>query len=325
MKMTMAQALNACLDQELARDRNILLLGEDVGKDGGVFRVTEGLYEKYGKERVMDTPLAESAIVGTSIGMAAMGLRPVPEIQFDGFSLLGYHQILCHMARMRNRTRGRFTLPLVLRIPYGGGIKALEHHSEAIESLYIHLPGIVVVTPSTPYEAKGLLASALESKDPVIFLEPKKLYRAYKDEVPEERYTIPLGKARIAKEGRDLSIITYGAQTPMVMEVAAELEQEGINAEVVDLRTLNPCDWSTVTDSVKKTGRAVVVHEAVKTLGFASEIIARINEKAFYSLQAAPRRVTGWDTIIPLLSSEDYFFPDKNRVKAAVKEVMAEK
>ncbi len=325
MKMTMAQAINACLDQELARDRNILLLGEDVGRDGGVFRVTEGLYAKYGKERVMDTPLAESAIVGTSIGMAAMGLRPVPEIQFDGFSLMAYHQVLCHMARMRNRTKGRFTLPLVLRIPYGGGIKALEHHSESVESLYIHLPGIVVVAPSTPYEAKGLLASALEGKDPVIFLEPKKLYRAYKEEVPEERYTIPLGKARIAKEGKDLSMITYGAQTPMVVEAAAELEQEGINAEVVDLRTLNPCDWTTVTESVKKTGRAVVVHEAVKTLGFASEIIARINEKAFYHLQAAPRRVTGWDTIIPLLSSEDYFFPDKNRVKAAVKEVMAEK
>jgi pyruvate dehydrogenase E1 component beta subunit len=325
MKMTMAQAINACLDQELARDKKILLLGEDVGRDGGVFRVTEGLYAKYGKDRVMDTPLAESAIVGTSIGMAAMGLRPVPEIQFDGFSFLAYHQVICHMARMRNRTRGRFTLPLVLRIPYGGGIKALEHHGEGIESLYIHLPGIMVVAPSTPYEAKGLLASALESKDPVVFLEPKKLYRAYKEEVPEERYAIPLGKARIAKEGKDVSVITYGAQTPMVLEAAAELEQEGIFCEVVDLRTLNPCDWDTVAESVKKTGRAVVVHEAVKTLGFASEIIARINEKAFYHLQAAPRRVTGWDTIIPLLASEDYFFPDKNRVKAAVKEVMAEK
>jgi len=322
MKMTMAQALNACLDQELGRDPGIIILGEDVGKDGGVFRVTEHLQEKYGKERVMDTPLAESAIVGASIGMAAMGLRPVPEIQFDGFSFLAYHQVVCHMARMRNRSRGRFTLPLVLRIPYGGGIKALEHHGEGIESLYIHLPGIIVVAPSTPYEAKGLLASALESKDPVIFLEPKKLYRAFKEEVPEERYTIPLGKARIAKQGSQVSIITYGSMTPIVLEAAQELESEGVSAEVVDLRTLNPCDWSTVIESVKKTGRAVVVHEAVKTLGFASEIIARINEKAFYSLQAPPKRVTGWDTIIPLLASEDYFFPDKKRVKAAVKEAM---
>ena len=325
MKMTMAQALNACLGQELARDPDIILLGEDVGRDGGVFRITEGLYRKYGKERVMDTPLAESAIVGASIGMAAMGLRPVPEIQFDGFSFLAYHQVLCHMARMRNRTRGRFTLPLVLRIPYGGGIKALEHHGEGIESLYAHLPGIVVVAPSSPYEAKGLLASALESKDPVVFLEPKKLYRAYKEEVPEERYTIPLGKARLAREGKDLSIITYGSETPMVLEAAEELEKEGIVAEVVDLRTLNPCDWSTVTESVRKTGRAVVVHEAVKTLGFASEIIARINEKAFYHLRAPPKRVTGWDTIIPLLASEDYFFPDRNRVKAAAKEAMEER
>jgi len=324
MKMTMAQALNACLSQEMARDPNIILLGEDVGKDGGVFRVTEGLFDKYGKERVMDTPLAESGIVGTSIGMAALGLRPVPEIQFDGFSFLAYHQVISHMARMRNRTRGRFTLPMVLRIPYGGAIRALEHHGEAIETLYAHLPGLVVVTPSSPYEAKGLLASALESKDPVVFLEPKRLYRAFKEEVPEERYTIPLGKARIAKEGKDISIISYGSNTPMTLETATELEKEGINAEIVDLRTLNPCDWNTVTESVKKTGRVVVVHEAVKTLGFGAEIIARINEKAFYHLVAQPRRVTSWDTIIPLPETEKYFFPDVNRIKKAVIEVMRE-
>jgi pyruvate dehydrogenase E1 component beta subunit len=322
MKMTMAQALNACLSQEMARDPNIILLGEDVGKDGGVFRVTEGLFDKYGKERVIDTPLAESGIVGASIGMAALGLRPVPEIQFDGFSFLAYHQVISHMARMRNRTRGRFTLPMVLRIPYGGEIKALEHHGEAIETLYAHLPGIMVITPSSPYEAKGLLASALESKDPVIFLEPKRLYRAYKEEVPEERYTIPIGKARIAREGSDLSIITYGSRTPMVLEAAAELEKEGINAEVIDLRTLNPCDWKTVSESVKKTGRVVVVNEAVKTLGFAAEIIARINENAFFHLQSPPKRVTGWDTIIPLPQTERFFFPAVNRVKLAAREVM---
>ncbi len=322
MKLTMAQALNACLDQEMARDRNIVLLGEDVGKDGGVFRVTDGLFNKYGKERVMDTPLAESGIVGTSIGMASLGLRPVPEIQFDGFSLLAYHQVLCHMARMRNRSRGKITLPMVLRIPYGGGIKALEHHSEAVETLYSHLPGITVVIPSTPYEAKGLLASCLESKDPIVFLEPKKLYRAFKEEVPEERYTIPLRKARIAREGKDVSIITYGAQVPLALEAADDLAKENVSAEIVDLRTLNPCDWETVAASVKKTGRAVALHEAVKTLGFGAEIAARINEMAFYSLQAPVRRVTGWDVIVPLAESEKYFFPDVLRVKAAVKEVL---
>jgi pyruvate dehydrogenase E1 component beta subunit len=309
MKTHMVGAINACLDQEMKRDTNIILLGEDVGIDGGVFRVTDGLYKKY-PDRVLDTPLAETGIIGTSVGMAAMGLRPVPEIQFSGFIFEAYHQILCHVARMRNRTRGRFTLPMVIRAPYGGLIRALEHHGEATES--------------SPYEAKGLLASALTSPDPVIFLEPKKLYRAFKEEVPDERYTIPLGKARIAKEGSDISLITYGSNTPLVMEAAGELEKEGINAEVIDLRTLNPCDWTTIAESVKKTGRVVVVNEAVKTLGFAAEVIARINEKAFYHLEAPPKRVTGWDTIIPLPATEKYFYPDVNRVKLAVQETMKE-
>jgi pyruvate dehydrogenase E1 component beta subunit len=324
MKLNMAQALNACLDQELARDKNIILLGEDVGVNGGVFRVTEGLYKKYGKERVMDTPLAESGIIGTAVGMAAMGLRPVPEIQFSGFIFLAYHQILCHIARMRNRTRGRFTLPMVIRAPYGGLIRALEHHGESMESVFIHLPGLKVVTPSSPIEAKGLLAAALEDPDPVLFMEPKRLYRAFKEEVPKERYRIPLGKAKIAKKGSDLSIITYGSFIPPVLEAAQELEKEKVSAEVIDLRTLNPCDWKTVTESVKKTGRVVVVHEATKTLGFASEIITRINEKAFYHLEAQPRRVTGWDTVIPLPSTEKYFYPDINRIKMAAKEVLKE-
>lgn len=324
MKMHMVAALNACLEQEMKRDENILLLGEDVGIDGGVFRVTEGLFKKYGKDRVIDTPLAENGIVGTSIGMAAMGLRPVAEIQFSGFIFEAYYQILCHVARMRNRTRGRFTLPMVIRAPYGGLIRALEHHGESMESVFIHLPGLKVVTPSSPYEAKGLLAAALEDPDPVLFFEPKKLYRAFKEDVPEERYTIPLGKAKIAKEGNDISLITYGSNTPLVLEAASELEKEGIDAEVIDLRTLNPCDWNTVIESVKKTGRVVVVNEAVKTLGFASEIITRINEKAFYHLEAPPKRVTGWDTIIPLPQIEKYFYPDVNRVKLAALETMKE-
>lgn len=324
MKMTMAQALNACLDQELSRDKSIVLLGEDVGRDGGVFRVTEGLMDKHGKQRVMDTPLAESAIIGTSIGMAAMGMRPVPEIQFSGFIFLAYHQILSHAARMRNRTRGRFTIPMVIRAPYGGLIRALEHHGEAMETVFAHLPGLKVVTPSSPYEAKGLLASALEDKDPVLFLEPKRLYRAFKEEVPKERYTIPLGKARIAKEGKDVTVVTYGSFTPTVLEAAEELSGEGVKAEVIDMRTLNPADFDTVAGSVKKTGRAVVVHEATKTLGFGSEIIARINEKAFYHLQAPPKRVTAWDTIVPLPSTEKFFYPDVYRIKESVKEVMGE-
>jgi pyruvate dehydrogenase E1 component beta subunit len=324
MKMNMVQALNACLDQELKRDSSIILLGEDVGRNGGVFRVTEGLYKKHGKERVMDTPLAESGIIGSAVGMAAMGLRPVSEIQFSGFIFLAYHQILCHIARMRNRTRGRFTLPMVIRTPYGGQIRALEHHGESMESIFIHLPGLKVVTPSSPYEAKGLLAAALEDPDPVIFLEPKKLYRAFKEEVPEERYTIPLGKAKIAREGTDLTMISYGSNMPLVLEAAEELKKEGVEADVIDLRTLNPCDWETVAESVKKTGRVVVVQESTKTLGFASEIIARVNEMAFFHLEAAPRRVTGWDTIIPLPFTEKYFYPDVNRVKAAAMEVMGE-
>jgi len=323
-KLTMAQALNACLDQEMKRDADILLLGEDIGVDGGVFRVTDGLLKKYGKERVIDTPLAESGIVGSALGMAALGLRPVSEIQFCGFTALAYHQIVCHVARMRNRTHGRFPMQMVIRVPYGGQIRALEHHGESIETYYIHQPGIMVVTPSSPYEAKGLLASALESEDPVLFLEPKKLYRAYKEEVPEGRYTIPLSKANIAKSGNDISVITYGPSTHMCLEAADELEKEGISAEVVDLRTLSPCDWGTVIDSVKKTGRAVVVQEAQKTLGFGAEIVARINEKAFYHLEAPPKRVAAWDTLIPLPHLENYYFPDSNRVKMAIRETMKE-
>ena len=321
MKMHMVSAINTALDQEMKRDKDILILGEDVGINGGVFRVTDGLIKKY-PGRVIDTPLAENTIVGASIGMAAMGMRPVAEIQFSGFIFESYHQIIQHMARMRNRTRGTITLPMVIRAPYGGLIRALEHHGESMETVFAHLPGLVVITPSSPYEAKGLLASALESNNPVIFFEPKKLYRSFKEEVPEERYTIPIGKARIAKVGSDISIITYGSNTPLCLETAVELEKESINAEVIDLRTLNPCDWKTVTDSVKKTGRAVIVQESVKTLGFGSEIIARINEKAFYSLEAPVKRVTGWDTIIPLPATEKYFYPDVNRVKKAVEETM---
>jgi pyruvate dehydrogenase E1 component beta subunit len=321
MKMNMVSAINACLRQEMERDDKILLLGQDIGKNGGVFRVTEGLQEDFGEKRVMDTPLAESAIIGSSIGMAAMGLRPVPEIQFSGFIFLAYHQILSHAARLRNRTRGRFTVPMVIRTPYGGLIRALEHHGESLETVFAHLPGLCVVSPSSPYEAKGLLASCLESPDPTLFLEPKRLYRAFKEDVPEERYKIPLREARVARQGSDITIITYGSNTPIALDAASELEGN-IDAEVLDLRTLNPCDWNTIIESVKKTGRAVVVHEATKTLGFGSEIIARINEKALYHLEAPVARVTGWDTIIPLPAVEKKFFPDSRRVVRAVKKTM---
>jgi len=323
MKMNMVDAINRCLNQEMERDKDVIILGEDVGVDGGVFRVTEGLYDKYGRARVIDTPLSESGIIGCAIGMAAFGLRPVAEIQFQGFDYTGYHQIVQHASRMRNRTRGEYTVPMVLRLPYSGMIKALEHHSESLETIYIHIPGLKVVCPSSPYDAKGLLASAIEDPDPVIYFEPKSLYRAFKEDVPEERYTIPIGKANVLKEGDDLTLISWGAMTSVSKEAISDAQMEGISVEHVDLRTLSPCDWDTVIKSVKKTGRAVIVQESVKTLGFASEIIARINEGALLSLEAPVKRVTGWDITIPYPKLEQYYFPDRQRVLDAIKETIA--
>ena len=320
MKMTMVDAINACLKQEMERDSSIIVLGEDVGVDGGVFRVTEGLLQKFGKGRVIDTPLSESGIIGVSIGMACFGLRPVPEIQFQGFEYNAYHQFIQHMSRLRNRTRGNFTVPMVTRLPYSGGIKALEHHGESMETIYIHIPGLTVVCPSSPYDAKGLLASALSYPDPVLYFEPKRLYRAFKEDVPEERYTIDIGKANIIKEGKDLTLVSWGAMTYISKDAIADAERQGVSVEHIDLRTLSPCDYDTILDSVRKTGRLVIVQEAAKTLGFAAEISARVCEEALLSLEAPVKRVTGWDINIPYPKMEDYYFPDGKRVLRAIME-----
>lgn len=322
MNITMAQALNQALSQEMEKDPRVVILGEDVGLDGGVFRVTEGLIQKFGAERVMDTPLAESAIVGVSIGLATSGLRPVAEVQFMGFIYPAFNQIICHLARLRNRTRGRFTVPVVIRTPYGAGMKALEHHSESTEALFCQIPGLTVVVPSTPYDAKGLLVSAIRSEDPVLFLEPTKLYRSEKQEVPEEPYEVPLRKSRLVREGKDLTLIAWGAMIPVVTKAAEMAEQKGVSAEIIDLRTLSPLDKPAVIDSVKKTGRAIVVHEAPKTLGLGAEIAALISENALLSLEAPVLRVTGRDITIPLSKSEDYYYVSPERVLRGITQVM---
>lgn len=322
MMANMVQALNQALDQEMARDENIILLGEDVGVDGGVFRVSEGLIQKYGRKRVIDTPLAESAIVGAAIGMAAYGLRPVAEIQFMGFVYEAYNQIVVHAARLRNRTRGRFQAPLVVRMPYGAGVRALEHHSESTEAIFCHIPGLKVVVPSTPYEAKGLLISSIREDDPVIFLEPKRLYRAGKQEIPEEPYEVPLGKAKVTREGESLTIIAWGAMVPVAQKAAELAEEKGIFPEVIDLRTLSPLDRETIIRSVRATGRALVVHEAPKTCGLGAEVAALINEKALLRLQAPVLRITGQDVTVPLLKNEDFYYPSPDRVLYGIKKVM---
>jgi pyruvate dehydrogenase E1 component beta subunit len=313
-KMTMVEAINSCLMQEMERDGSIAVLGEDVGRDGGVFRATEGLYAKFGRGRVIDTPLSESGILGMAVGMAALGARPVAEIQFQGFEYNGYHQLVQHAARLRNRTRGEFTVPMVVRLPYSGGIRALEHHSESLESAYIHIPGLKVVCPASPYDAKGLLAAAVADGDTVLFFEPKRLYRAFREEVPEERYSVEIGKANVLKEGKDVTLVSWGAMTHVGKDAVADAEAQNVSVEHIDLRTLSPCDWETVIASVRKTGRCVVVHEAVKTLGFGAEIAARIMEEAFLSLEAPVKRVTGWDITIPYPKNEDWFFPDRKRI-----------
>jgi pyruvate dehydrogenase E1 component beta subunit len=322
MIMTMVQAINQALAQEMERDDRIIVLGQDVGRDGGVFRTTEGLFDRFGPERVMDTPLAESAIVGASIGMTALGLRPVPEVQFMGFIYPAFNQIVAHVARLRNRTRGRFTVPLTIRTPYGAGVKALEHHSESTEALFCQIPGLTVVVPSNPYDAKGLLIASLRSDDPVIFLEPTKLYRAEKQEVPEEPYEVPLRRAAVVREGKDLTIIAWGAMIPVARQAAAAAQAEGVGAEIVDLRTLSPMDRETFVASVRKTGRALVVHEAPKTCGLGAEIAATIGESALLSLDAPVLRVTGQDVTVPLPKSEDLYYPGPERILRAIRRLM---
>jgi len=321
-RLNMVEAINLALREEMERDKKVVVLGEDVGREGGVFRVTDGLQTRFGDERVVDTPLAEAGIVGTALGMALYGLRPVVEIQFDGFLYPCLDQITNHIGRMRNRSRGRFTCPLVIRVPYGGGIHAPEHHSESPEAILAHTPGIKVAIPSTPYEAKGLLLSSIRSPDPVIFLEPKRIYRAIREEVPEGDYAIPLGKARMVQEGKDVTVIAWGAMVREVLNTAEELKSDKIDMEIIDLRTISSMDVDSIINSVRKTGRVVVVHEAPKTCGLGAEIIALINEKAFLSLQAPVERVTGFDIPMPLLKSEHYYLPNPKRIAIAVKKVM---
>ncbi len=316
----MVEALNDALRLEMKRDKDIILIGEDVGEDGGVFRVTDGLSKEFGNERVMDSPLAESGIVGTSIGMAVAGLKPICEIQFEGFIFPAIDQLVSHASRIRNRSRGRFSVPMVVRSPIGGGIKALEHHSDSPETYLIHTPGLKVVMPSGPYDAKGLLTSAIRDPDTVIFFEPKKIYRAIKEEVPSESYAIPLGKANVIKEGKDVTLIGYGAWIKTCKEAIEQIKN--IDVELIDLRTLSPLDTETIINSVKKTGKCVIVQEAPRTLGLASEIIARINDKALYSLEAPVERVCGYDTIVPLRLHEDYYLPSVEKIVLAVEKVM---
>lgn len=319
--LNMVQAINHALQQEMQVDDSVIVLGEDVGVDGGVFRVTDGLLAEFGPARVIDTPIAESGIVGSSIGMAIAGLKPVAEIQFEGFSYPALDQLISHASRMRSRSRGRFHVPLVIRMPHGGRVNALEHHSESPETHFVHTPGLKCVIPSTPYDAKGLLLAAIRDPDPVIFLEPKKLYRLFRQEVPEGPYTIPLGKASVVHEGEDITIIAYGSLVHDALQ-AAESLSEKYKVEVIDLRSLSPLDKDTILKSVIKTGRCIVVHEAPKTLGMASEIIAILNEHALYDLQAPVARLTGYDTIVPLPKLEKYYQPSQQKIMAKIHEVM---
>lgn len=319
--LTLLQALNQALDQAMDKDKSVVVYGEDVGYEGGVFRTTAGLQEKYGEDRVFDTPIAEAAIVGSAVGMAINGLKPVVEMQFSGFSLPAYNQVVAHVARFRNRSRGKYHLPMVIRMPYGGGVKALEHHSESLETPYAHIPGLKLVIPSTPYDAKGLMLAAINDPDPVVFMEPKRIYRAFKQEVPEEMYEVPIGKARMVKEGKDLTIIAWGA---LVREVEKAMKQlPDVDAEIIDLRTISPIDQETIIASVKKTGRVLIVHEAYRSFGPAAELIALINEKAFVYLEAPPTRLTGFDVTIPLPKGEVHFIIDPEQIAYEVKKLMA--
>ena len=321
--LNLLEAVNTALDTEMAKDNSVVVFGEDAGFEGGVFRATAGLQKKYGEERVLDVPIAEAAIVGSAVGMAINGLKPVVEIQFSGFMFPAYNQIVTHVARYRNRSRNKYTLPLVIRMPYGGGVKALEHHSESLETLFAHIPGLKLVIPSTPYDALGLLRSAMRDPDPVIFMEPKRIYRAFKQEVPETDYVVPIGKGKIVKPGKDLTIIAWGAMVREVEAAMKILENESIDIELIDLRTIAPFDEETIINSVKKTGRVMIVHEAVKSFGPAAEIIATIQEKAFYFLEAAPVRLTAPDITVPLPKGEQHFMVEPKQIAYEIKQLMA--
>ncbi|MBI2559033.1 alpha-ketoacid dehydrogenase subunit beta [Candidatus Woesearchaeota archaeon] len=316
------QAVTMGLRQELARDKNVVVMGEDVGLNGGVFRATDGLQKEFGADRVVDTPLAELSIVGCAIGMAVNGLRPVAEIQFSGFMYSTFDQLLSHAGRIRMRSRGRFTCPIVVRTPYGGGIRALELHCESGEAIFAHTPGLKMVVPSNPYDTKGLLAAAIRDPDPVIFYEPMRIYRAIKQDIPEKDYIVPLGKANVIQEGDDLTLISWGAMVKTCQEAVEKLNNK-YSVELVDLRTINPYDAEAIADSVKKTGRCVIVHEAIRTGGFAAELIASINEKVLLSLEAPVIRITAPDVPFPLAKLENYFLPDATRILKGIERVMS--
>ncbi|MGH8947652.1 MAG: alpha-ketoacid dehydrogenase subunit beta [Acidimicrobiia bacterium] len=300
----------------------MVLLGEDIGRTGGVFRITDGLRDKYGENRVFDTPVAESGIVGAAFGMAIAGMRPVAELQFLGFSYPAYDQIINHVARIRNRSNPRFTAPLVIRVPFGGGIGAAEHHSESTEAIYAHIPGLKVVVPSTPADARGLLLAAIEDPDPVLFLEPIRLYRAVKEDVPELYYTTEIGPLRVEREGDDITLVSWGAMMKETRSAATRLEESGASVEVLDLRTLSPIDAESLVRSATKTGRMVVVHEAPRTAGMGAEVAAIVQEQALYSLTAPVRRVTGWDTVFPLKRSEGHYLPTVDRIVRVAQEAL---
>jgi pyruvate dehydrogenase E1 component beta subunit len=322
-KMNMVQAISFALEQEMTKDDSIIVLGEDVGVDEGVFRATAGLHKKFGDSRVIDTPLAESGIIGTSIGMAVAGLKPVGEMQFSGFSYLMVHQLEGHASRLRSRSQGAWSCPLVIRMPYGGGVRALEHHSESREATYAHLPGVKVVIPSTPRNARALLIAAIRDPDPVVFMEPKRSYRAFREEVPEEEEVMELGKAQVVQEGTDLTVVVWGAMRPSVLQVVEEVQKaRGIKIEVIDLLTIAPMDGNTITASVQKTGRCVVVQEAPKSLGVAAEVIARINDKALIYLEAPVNRVTNYDVVTPYFGREMNFIPSPGRIRRAIEETL---
>jgi len=321
-ELTLAQSLNAALATALESDERVVLLGEDIGRAGGVFRITDGLRDKYGENRVFDTPVAESGIVGAAFGMAIAGMRPVAELQFLGFSYPAYDQIINHVARIRNRSNHRFTAPLVIRVPFGGGIGAAEHHSESTETIYAHIPGLKVVVPSTPSDARGLLLAAIEDPDPVLFLEPIRLYRAVKEDVPELYYTTEIGPLRVEREGDDITLVSWGAMMKETRAAATRLEESGASVEVLDLRTLSPFDAEGIVRSATKTGRVVVIHEAPRTAGMGAEVAAIVQESALYSLRAPVRRVTGWDTIFPLKRSEGHYLPTVDRIVRVAQETL---
>ena len=323
-QLTMVKALNLALREAMLEDPKTLIIGEDVGPDEGVFRVTEGLHKEFGGDRVIDTPVAESAIAGLAVGLCMTGFKPICEMQFSGFGYHAFHQIENHVARFRNRTRGRYTMNMVIRMPYGAGIRAIEHHSESRETIWAHLPGLKVVIPSGPRNARALLRASILDPDPVIFYEPKASYRAFREEVPEEAESMPLGKAHVARAGSDVTIISYGASMRPTLEAAEELADEhGIDAEVVDLLTISPMDSETINASVRRTGRAVVVHEAPRNCGPGAEVISRIVEDSLMYLEAPIKRVTGYDLTMPFFALEKFYMPDAKKVVTAAREVVS--